>query len=342
MIFYSNLIKMPKIPMPILSFCVIFVFLVLFHFFKIRFKFNYSHTLSCQVRHLFSIINACLRMENQVALLVFLILSILFPPAHTSILCSLLHTNSSTHSPNQTRPFYRTELVIAWCGESIEWVTSAAKAFDHVIVYSKCDGVPPPQLLEEKNVNMTTLPNVGVCDHTYLHHIVANWETLALWTVFYKGFQEKKCHPSTLVRHNMETYLRLLCCDGNDGLVGKNFLFTPTFQLFRYTSAHNAARSNFFTSNKTMGQWAASTFGYANSLQLFSFGPKFCHGGYFAAPRHLIHRHPISVYEAMKIQQVHTLEEVDHYIERTWDALLKMHRMECIANDTDIWGLSKI
>ena len=217
-------------------------------------------------------------------------------------------------------------------------MTSAAKVFDHVIVYSKCNGDPPPHLLEENNLNMEVLPNVGVCDHTYLHHIVTNWESLAHWTVFYKGFEEKKkCTATEMIRPDMESYPHLFCCRGNDGPVRKHLQFTPAFHLHHHVSVHNKARSDYVTANKTMGQWAAATFGYANALRLFSFGPQFCHGGYFAASRHTIHRHPISVYEAMIIQQVHMLEEVDHYIERTWDALFRMPRLECAENDTDIW-----
>ena len=281
------------------------------------------------------------RMTIQVSLLIAIICGILFaslPKSHASILCSLQlrSANKSSHTTIQSRPIYRTELVVAWCTEKIEWVMSAVKEFDHVIVYSKCGVALPPQLLDEKNVNMETLPNVGVCDNTYLHHIVTYWESLALWTVFYKGSEEIDCPASTMIFHNMEIYPHLFCCEKNFGIVRQKYQFIPSFKLTGYRPARNQVRFPYIFTNQTMGQWAASTFGFANADRLFSYGPSFCRGGYFAAPLHAIHRHPIIVYEAMKIQQVHTLEEIDHFVERTWDALLRMPRMECMTDDTDV------
>ena len=57
--------------------------------------------------------------------------------------------------------------------------------------------------------------------------------------------------------------------------------------------------------------------------QNLAYGPGFCYGGYFSAPRSVIHRQPITVYEAMYRQQKYLLEEVDHYIERMWTAVLR-------------------
>ena len=262
------------------------------------------------------------------------------PQSHASILCSLQHrsANKSSHTAIQPRPIYRTELVVAWCTEKIGWVMSSAQEFDHVIVYSKCGVAPPSQLLHEKNVHMEILPNVGVCDNTYLHHIVTYWESLALWTVFYKGHEERKCPASTMINRDMEIYPHLFCCGDNDGPVRQIYQFTPSFNMTGYKPSRNRVHFPYFSANQTMGQWAASTFGFANAVRLFSYGPSFCHGGYFAVPLHVIRRHPISVYEAMKIQQVHTLEEIDHFIERTWNALFQMPRMGCISNDTNVWS----
>jgi hypothetical protein len=71
-----------------------------------------------------------------------------------------------------------------------------------------------------------------------------------------------------------------------------------------------------------MGRWVYDTFGQDVEQRLFAHGPRFCFGGYFATPLFTIHRHPIIVYEAMRIQQNYLLEDIDHFIERLWAALL--------------------
>lgn len=65
------------------------------------------------------------------------------------------------------------ECVIARYGEDVAW----ARGADHVI-YNKGPA------LEADGLVIRTLPNVGKEAHTYLHHIVSNWDRLADVTLF--------------------------------------------------------------------------------------------------------------------------------------------------------------
>lgn len=65
------------------------------------------------------------------------------------------------------------ECVIARYNEDVAW----AKEVPHV-VYNK------GPTLDEIGISARTLPNVGKEAHTYLHHIVANWDRLAEVTLF--------------------------------------------------------------------------------------------------------------------------------------------------------------
>jgi hypothetical protein len=70
----------------------------------------------------------------------------------------------------------RLELVVAHCREDLSWLRKVPAAF-RVTVYSKGgDAVPA-----------APLPNVGREAHTYLHHIVDRYESLAARTVFAQG-----------------------------------------------------------------------------------------------------------------------------------------------------------
>lgn len=77
------------------------------------------------------------------------------------------------------------QLVVARYAEDLSWL--ARLPYPDILVYDKNDrgdtthGNPPPW------AKVVRLPNVGRCDHTYLHHIVRNWDRLADVTVFLPG-----------------------------------------------------------------------------------------------------------------------------------------------------------
>ena len=77
------------------------------------------------------------------------------------------------------------EIVVARYNEDLEWLKE--EPFNHydVIIYNK--GVNEefykPPLLKE----VIRLPNTGVCDHTYLYHIIKNYDNLSNITIFLPG-----------------------------------------------------------------------------------------------------------------------------------------------------------
>jgi len=74
----------------------------------------------------------------------------------------------------------RTEIVLASFAEDLSWVSAyVGKENIDVTVYEK--GQDFPFLLGVKTL---PLPNVGRESHTFLHHIVHNYDKLADWTVF--------------------------------------------------------------------------------------------------------------------------------------------------------------
>ena len=114
--------------------------------------------------------------------------------------------------------------------------------------------------------------------------------------------------------------------------MGKEVEFSESFHVPSYRPRFNPTNKtevfHHYKGSKTatMGRWMSDTFGDDNAKQLFSHGPRFCFGGYFASPRTAIHRQPIYVYEAMYIQQKYLLEDIDHFIERLWEAVLSEWR----------------
>jgi len=77
-----------------------------------------------------------------------------------------------------------TEVVVAHYSEDLAWLSDYARPDTIFTVYSKTDGNVDIPAAATKLVRLT---NVGREGHTYLHHIVENYDHLAPWTVFKQG-----------------------------------------------------------------------------------------------------------------------------------------------------------
>jgi len=79
------------------------------------------------------------------------------------------------------------EVVVSHFNENLGWLSQLtsdkAAAAPHVSIYTK--GATPIE--EIPRTTIYSLPNVGRESHTYLSHIVKNYERLADWTVFTQG-----------------------------------------------------------------------------------------------------------------------------------------------------------
>ena len=71
------------------------------------------------------------------------------------------------------------EVVVARFGEALDWTRAYRDRADFV-VYAKSNRTRQP-------AGSVRLPNVGQESHTYLHHIVSHYDSLANWTVFTHG-----------------------------------------------------------------------------------------------------------------------------------------------------------
>ncbi|RYF61410.1 MAG: DUF3431 domain-containing protein, partial [Cytophagaceae bacterium] len=71
------------------------------------------------------------------------------------------------------------ELVVAHYTENLNWLRNLPAGV-HKTVYTKS----PEPVTEHQTL---LLPNVGREAHTYLHHLVSRYDSLAEWTVFCQG-----------------------------------------------------------------------------------------------------------------------------------------------------------
>ena len=168
------------------------------------------------------------------------------------------------------------------------------------------------------------LPNIGKNDHTYLYHIVNNYNNLAPITIF--------CHGSSYDTENKGDMLSFIV---DKVLETSNTVMTGTiydipvkqrlynFQLDTYHTRNpaNAQKSGklplFKSSIRPFGKWYENMFFGENDVHLV------CYYSIFSVSADDIRKRPPSFYENLLSQFTHPNEEVGHYIERSWAAIFK-------------------
>jgi hypothetical protein len=218
------------------------------------------------------------------------------------------------------------QLVVARYGEDVSWLLTDRRLQQYVstaIIYNKGDGDIPEAVANAVQA-VVVLPNVGKCDHTYLHHIVRGLRGdifLANNTIFIPG--------SVLGEPRKADALRACLREAGAG-VGTGNVSTfrmPTafehFQLLQWKTsfAPNASKNSEETllpaPIRPFGPWFRSVFGNVQTQA------PFYHGGCFSGRKEVIERTPLTTYETLLRQcAAHSNPEVGHYIERVWGFLM--------------------
>jgi hypothetical protein len=208
-------------------------------------------------------------------------------------------------------------IIVSRYNEKLEWLNEEPFNRFKYIIYNK--GINDD--FEKKNViNIINLPNIGRCDHTYLYHIVNNYNNLAIINVFFPGSlnNEYKKSNAKKILYNILKYKTAI------------FLGTPSSnikeQFNNFTLEHwcctDAANQNLNPETKLLpalirpfGKWFNYHFG--NIIVKY-----WCIHGIFSVHKYDITKHSLSRYTKL-LDGVgrHSNPEVGHYIERSWAAI---------------------
>lgn len=192
------------------------------------------------------------------------------------------------------------ELVIAHYIENLNWLRNLPAGLA-TTVYTK----GPDEQSEHK---ATFLPNVGREAHTYLHHIVNRYDSLAEWTIFCQGrpfdhaFDFKKtlrefvANPDTISPTGFRWLGHLIDTDDKQG-----------HRLFRPWSKNEDGRG------LDLNRFHLALFGTDGPEQY-----TFMLGAQFAVQRSVIRQKPVLFYEqALAIST--SFPDAAHCYERSWD-----------------------
>lgn len=187
------------------------------------------------------------------------------------------------------------ELVVARHTESLNWLRRVPRTLA-VTVYDK--GPPPSQGI--------ALPNHGREAHTYLHHLVERYDTLADLTVFVQG------HPFDHVP-DLHARLRELAAGhfAVDGFRWLGFLIDEDdatgSRLFQ-TWSKNPSRAPL-----PLQQFFDHVWGRAAPARVAFYG-----GAHFAVAADLVRRQPRAFYARARDLSI-ALPDAAHCFERCWD-----------------------
>jgi hypothetical protein len=209
------------------------------------------------------------------------------------------------------------EIVVARYNEDLKWILEPPFNQFKYIVYNK--GVNDD--FEKTNViKVVSLENVGRCDHTYLYHIVHNFNNLSTVTVFLPGSLNNECKRNNAIRilsniKRERTGIFLGKRTNNLKKQFKNF----TLDNWSCTDPSNSSLNN---ESKLL---PAVIRPYSRWFQ-YHFGNikvrYWCIHGVFSIHKLDIIKHNIERYrELMSAVGRHSNPEVGHYIERSWAAI---------------------
>ena len=197
------------------------------------------------------------------------------------------------------------EFVIAHYNEKLDWLAPIA---NHTHVYHKGTDLRPPPTL--KLYAWEKLPNFGRESHTYLYHIISNYETLSEVTVFLQGEGVGK-----FCFNNPKDYLTNLKKNIACRSIGSSESWGRINHWGKWLDDLNSGKMR--RTKWSLGEFFQELFGFPHPPTF-----NFCPTGCFAATRDMIKKHPVEFYKkAISYIDDHPNPEEGHYFERLWPTI---------------------
>jgi hypothetical protein len=223
-------------------------------------------------------------------------------------------------------PFYTSNLntsldiniVVSRYNENLNWINN--KPFDNYFITCYNKGINNDFKINSPH-KIVKLDNVGKCDHTYLYHIVHNYENLSEYIIFLPGSNNihyKLLKSKNLINH-IEYYKQLVNIGSiiNENIKDKFFDFK--IEHYKTTDANNykinKESKTDLSKIRPFNKWYENHFGNIN-VNFYTWW------GIFAITREIIYQHPKEYYEKILEEVSYSSNpEVGHYIERAWFAI---------------------
>ena len=226
------------------------------------------------------------------------------------------------------------EIVVANYEEKLDWLHKIDDSFyDKMIIYNKGSAKKYSEFKKKKGVVIQKLSNVGREGHTYLYHIVNNYDKLADVTMFLPGstntFYQKQAQFEILIddlKKNMDS--RIIGFD--DPTYIKDEMDTFEIDAYRSTSEENNnanPETRLVPADiRPFGRWIKARF---PNEKLTCIGYR----GLAVASREDIQKRPKSFYQSLMVELNYNNPEVGHFVERAWPLILSIPDEKCQDGD---------
>lgn len=204
------------------------------------------------------------------------------------------------------------ELIVARYTENLNWLRNLPTEIRKTVYDKSPDGSAGDGAIR--------LPNVGREAHTYLHHIVCRYDSLADWTVFCQG---KPFDHAYDFKKTLRTYA------DNPAAIGG-----PTQAVFHWLGHLIDTDDN--RGERLFRPWSKNDDGRGLDLKGFhqallgTPGPElytFVLGAQFAIHRDVIRKQPLSFYEHALSVSI-AFPDAAHCFERSWDRVFGLVGIE--------------
>ena len=210
-------------------------------------------------------------------------------------------------------------IVIARYNEKLEWLKEEPFNKYNYIVYNK--GNNDNYYKSDKFIIDIKLENVGRETHTYLYHIINNYDNLSNLTIFVPGSLDLEIRHDRAKRlfneiENNKNYDIFACILG-DGTFNHNFTLDNWLSTNEDNRSLNTSESLKLSEIRPFGDWYTKVFGDLNKD-----GKCFTVNSTFALTKETILKKPKSYYENLitYVNEHHNHETV-HYFERSWETV---------------------
>jgi hypothetical protein len=211
------------------------------------------------------------------------------------------------------------KIIVSRYNENLNWLEEEPFRDFNFIIYNKGEN---DDFNKTNVVDIIRLPNIGKCDHTYLYHIINNFDNLDDILIFLPGslnISSKKSKAiEMLERIKINNFQNAVFIGDYSRSILKEF-YDFTLSSWCSSSSDNYEKNNscsVFPANiQPFGRWYLHNFGNI-PVNYYTFQ------GIFSVHKNDILQHSKYRYEKLLQQlEIDAHPEAGHYVERSWGAI---------------------
>lgn len=208
------------------------------------------------------------------------------------------------------------EIVIARYNENTEWLNEEPFNKFKQVIYEK----GPLHMKSKTNRIIKTLPNVGREGHSFLYHIIENYDNLSDIMIFLCGsaMDDRKKNSTNDVMSRLTKDQVIDRCNGTNDYMNemKDFILDEYQSLNEKNKSINDESKLQKSKLRPYKKWLEH---YAPNITKL---PNIWWGGVFSVTKNQILKHPKELYiQLLSELSYHSNPETGHYLERTWAGL---------------------